>query len=135
MALAGKTTREVAIPHEPGNFFTFRELSGRELDEADRENTRQGMLLLEGMPRMDLSAEQLAAARASQPAQNPRDSYDKNVLCKYGIASWRGPEYDETPCLFGNIEKLDASTRDWAAGIVLDLVLRTVPEELASARP
>lgn len=135
MALAGKLSNPVEVPHEPGNFFTFRSLSGRELDEADRENTRQSMLLMEGMPKVEISADQIAAARATQGARDPRDSYDKGTVCKYGIAEWRGPNYDDEPCLYGNIEKLDATTRDWAAGKILDLVLRTVPEELASARP
>jgi hypothetical protein len=136
MALAGKTTREVQVPHEPGNYFTFRDLSGHELDEAERENQRKAMLLMADIPRMEISAEQIAAARAGQPAtKDPRESFDKDVLCKYGIVDWRGPNYEPDPCMFGYIEKLDAVTRDWAAAVILDLIIRTVPEELASARP
>lgn len=126
MALVGKTTRKT-IPHEPGAWIEFRELSGREMDEADRENTKASFLLFK-----DIDPAALKAAREGQQtaAADPRDGYDKDTLCKYGIVAW---SYEE-PCLPASVEKLDAQTRDWASSVILDMNLRAPGEDSASAR-
>lgn len=110
--LAGQTERR-DVPHEEG-WFEFRTLSGRELDEAEAVLTRRTMDMVKGM---DLTA--LRSNAAAQQTET-RDSYDKDTLIKYGVTAWSL----DVPCDDANKAMLDAQTRNWAAGVIVEMNVR-----------
>lgn len=121
MAIAGSQLTEVEIPHEPNNFFTFRNISGPELDEADLAGTKRAGQQFRDMPDRIVS-EAMAQDRGGDedgkrertPEQQFR-GYDASVLVRYGVLRWRGPLYDNVECNDEQRLNLDARTMDWAA--------------------
>ena len=138
MALVTSTKNPQTPPHEPGVTFVFRPLSKRELREADEEDTRR-KLSQQQLVRAAMSAEEweqtMADARLRRiehPTEaDPRDSFEKDVLLKYGLVEWSGPGY-EVACNETTKAALDSQTYDWAVGIILDMNVRPVVEASAS---
>lgn len=115
--LVGKTERR-DIPHEVGQWFEFRQLSGVELDEAEQVQTKASLAMISGLDEAALASLRAQAGTAREgPAP---DKYDKATLLKYAVAGW---SYGE-PCTLANVAKLDALTRDWAVGVVLEMNTR-----------
>lgn len=116
--LAGRTEwREV--PHEPGQKIEFRTLSGRELDEAEQEQTKRQMTLAKGW-----DAETIKTIRAQATdttvERASKDSYDKDTLIRYGIVAWS----DDADCNEQNKALLDAATREWAIDVIVEMNVR-----------
>lgn len=114
--LAGRTERR-DVPHEAGAWIEFRTLSGRELDEAEHEVTKRQTALAN-----NFTAETLQAIRAQADSvtRSPKDSYDKDTLIRYSISAW---SLDEV-CSDANKMRLDASTREWAIDVIVEMNVR-----------
>lgn len=120
---AGDETKELEIPHELGNFFTFRNLSGPELDEADVAGTRRAAEQMKALP--DSIVNQAMAKDSGKEAERDEfRGYDRVTLVKYGVQSWRGPKCDSRQCTPEEKANLDARTLAWAARIVFEMNVR-----------
>ena len=120
---AGDETKEVEIPHERGNFFTFRNLSGPELDEADVAGTRRAAEQMKALP--DSIVNQAMAKDSSKDEERDEfRGYDRVTLVKYGVQSWSGPKCDTRQCTPEEKANLDARTLTWSARIVFDMNVR-----------
>jgi hypothetical protein len=130
---AGDETKEVEIPHEPDNFFTFRNLSGPELDEADVAGTRKAAEQMKVLP--DSVVNQAMAKDSGKEAERDEfRGYDQVTLVKYGVQSWRGSKCDATSCDDEAKARLDARTLAWAARIVFEMNVRPEGEGEGSGR-
>lgn len=151
MGLVGKDQVVRDVPHEEGQSFTFRLLSGPELDEAQEvEQQRQmGMLkhispevvqqiIQRGGQTAILTDDQRAALRERGvdadvveevvKREERAAQFDKDTLVLYGLSAW---SYDED-CDDTNKRRLDARTRDWAATEIVKMNTRSVGEGIAS---
>ncbi|TET95652.1 MAG: hypothetical protein E3J29_06525 [Dehalococcoidia bacterium] len=120
---AGDRTEEREVPHEPDNYFTFRNLSGPELDEADVAGTRRAAEQFKMLP------ERVISDMMSRQADEARErdefrGYDKATLVRYGVQSWRGPKLDGRQCSDEEKAKLEADIEDWAARVVFEMNVR-----------
>src|SRR3990170_909749 len=127
----GDRTDEREVPHDLGNWFTFTNLSGPELDEADLQGTRRMAEQMKALPE-SVVAEGMARRRetavASQPTPEEQFAgYDKATLVKYGVSAWRGFKC-ERPCTPETRIELDAKTMEWAARIVFEMNVRPLGE-------
>ncbi len=107
------------IPHEPGNAFQLRALSGRELDEArDRFLTR----LTERFSADHMKALERPPDEERQRAESddPLVGYDRTYLLR-GIVSWAGPLYDAVDCNRDNRHELDETTAKGAATAIIEM--------------
>lgn len=124
MAITGTITRQVPVPHEDGQTFTFRLLGWKQIEQAKQartstqfENLRaMGVDLLQAFQGLNRGEVAGAAAGAAAGA-DPFDIYDKATLLRLGITAW---SYD-TPVSEEAIDALDAVTATWAARQVLEL--------------
>ena len=128
MTFAGDRTEEREIPDAPGHTFTFRNLSGPELDEADIEGTRRMAAQMERMPK------KTAEAGLRDDAPHERDEareHDWPTLLRYGVVAWRCPQ-GASPCgschgLYRqacndeNKAKVDTGTLEWAARNIFEM--------------
>jgi len=124
--LVGKTERR-EVPHEEGQWFEFRQLSGSELDDAEEAQTERALKMVRG-----LDAGTLASMQSQAPAQPPATAasqYDADTLVRYGVAAWSYAE----PCSDENKRLLDARTREWAVGVILEANVRPAGEASGSA--
>jgi hypothetical protein len=123
---------EREVPHELGNLFAFRRLSGDEWDEATAQSTEAALEAAEIAQKLQkmiegLSAEEKAEIDAAQAAPTDAQRLNQNnanprLLVKYGLVEWRGPNYPaDVPCNETEKADLDPKTRDWAAVQVLEL--------------
>lgn len=119
--LAGKITRQVNIPHEEGEWFRFRMLSGRQLEEASDQQQAKYMATVKGLGAEAFQAlrSENADAEKVEAEPNPLVLYDVNTLLRCGIVGW---SYQDklSPQAIGD---LDDATRVWAAREILDLTL------------
>jgi len=133
---AGRTERR-DVPHEAGAWIEFRTLSGAQLDEAERDETRESLKLFTGgMDEGVISAMQKAAetgsAQGSKGAERPAaTSYARSTLIRYGIAAWSAEE----PCDDEHKQLLDSATRDWAVSVILEMNVRPEGEGIGSEQP
>lgn len=123
MALVHKQTYRREIPHEPGQWFEFRPLTGGERDAASESRLRQ---LLPLVKELEALTNRPAAEDA---ADDPAVAYDKEMLIRFGVVNW---SYDE-PCDDENKAQLDARTREWAAGVIAGDNSRSEDEKKGSA--
>jgi len=128
---------EREVPHEPGNYLSFRCLSGLQLEEAEAASTRE---LVERM-----GAETLHALRPPTPPANgakgraaaavdevdearrkdPLIGYSPAKLIEFGLVSWRGPNYDDVPMPIAAASRAgDASVAETKAGLLDKPTLR-----------
>lgn len=131
------------IPHEPGNEFCFRPLSGPERTEAEQKQQKRSLALFEGLTlqkemlevirevQKDRQRQQVEAAKAAvdealdkafEPAR-PEDRFDPQTTVKYGLVDWRGPAYPKA-CGDQTKKQLDAATWEWAHEQVVSLSVR-----------
>jgi hypothetical protein len=120
--LTKNVTRRVDIPHEPGQFMTFRQLSWVQLAEAEQARSSQVLRNLHDMGPELMTALQGAQSpqqnATPQPAQqDAKDRLDQATVLKYGIAGW---SYEE-PVTPENVALLDVTTAKWALDEILHL--------------
>lgn len=111
MALV-KTLEPQPVPHEMGHSFTFRTLSGSEIDEAKDAQMKTSLQMFNAI---DVDLSKLGSADPNAQV-DLMSQYDKDVLIRYGVVAWT---YGE-PCDAESKAKLDALTRDWAARVILE---------------
>ena len=128
---AGDETKDLEIPHERGNFFMFRNLSGPELDEADVAGTRRAAEQMKALPEV-LVNQAMAKDSGKEAERDEFRGYDKMTLVKYGVQSWRGPKCDRQ-CTAEEKANLDARTLTWAARVVFNMNVRPEGEGEGSA--
>ena len=116
MGIVGLQRIRRDIPGEPGQWMEFRELSGSELDEADRVATRRVIDMMQGV---DLSS--LKTPTEVDETKRRQAAYDPDVLIQYGVVGW---SYEE-PCTPENKRLLTSATRNWARDVILDMNLRS----------
>lgn len=132
MTFAGDETKEMEIPHEPGHVFTFRNLSGPELDEADIEGTRRLAARMRRMPKETIEA----GLRDDTPHERDEvREYDWPTLLRYGVVAWRCPQGDapcgscrglyRQACNDENKAKADTGTLEWAARTIFEMSTQT----------
>lgn len=124
--LVGKTERR-DIPHEDGEWIEFRQLSGVELDEAEEAQTKRSLSLIAGLDEAALGALRSQQAGAAPSGESP-DRFDKTYLLRRAVTGWSYPD----DCTLANVDKLDAATRDWAVGVVLEMNTRPLASTPAS---
>lgn len=120
---AGRTERR-DVPHEEG-WVEFRTLSGRELDEAEQAQTKAQIAMAK-----NFDPETLQSIRAANTdvTRDPKDSYDKDTLIKYGVVGCS--ECD--PCTPEAKEELDAATREWGVVVIVEMNVRPFLSENGS---
>lgn len=126
--LAHSVTRKVDVPHEPGEWFLFRKLSGKELEEAAVARRAQVLASVRTIGPDLLREIQALRAGAPEVAEgDPLDMYDVDVLLQRGVCDWSYVDGDGAPVPVTpeSLADLDHQTRRWAAGEVLSLALST----------
>jgi len=116
MALVGRETERVEVPHEPGQWVELRALSGAELDQAERRNTRRVLEMVQGMDLVGITA----PAQEADERERRQASYDPETLIKHAVVAW---SYEQ-PCDDEHKTLLDAPTRTWLAEAILDRNVR-----------
>lgn len=120
---AGDQTKDMEVPHQQGNFFTFRNLSGPELDEADVAGTRRAAEQMKVLP--DSIVNQAMAKDSGKDVERDEfRGYDRLTLVRYGVQDWRGPDCGNHPCTDEEKARLDARTLEWAARVVFGMNVR-----------
>jgi len=120
--LVGKTERR-DVPHEPGEWFEFRQLSGPELDEAEERQTQRALAMVKGL---DPGAMAILREQGQAAPAGTEQRYDKDTLVRHAVVAW---SYTE-PCEDDSKARLDAATRDWAAAVSVEM--NTLGEAKAS---
>ena len=112
---------EREVPHEPGNWFSFRRLSAAEMDEAQADAVKETLNRYgtEAMEALSKMAVPDAARQASQ--EDPLAGHSPETLVRYGLVGWRGPDYPGDDFSDEKKRELDAPTRKWAALQVLEM--------------
>ena len=126
MSFVGKNI-DRPVPEEDGCVFHFVELTGEQLDEAERAQQKKALGIV-----TELSPEAIAqvfASRSGKKSEDTSKSFDPDVLIKFGIAGWDGGEYNNVPCDDANKRRLSGRTRDWAATQIESLSTYSVGED------
>ena len=112
---------EREVPHEPGNWFSFRRLSAGEMDEAEADSVKDTMNRYgpEAMAALSKMTVPDAARQASQ--DDPLAGHSPETLVRYGLVGWRGTDYPGDDFSDEKKKELDAPTRKWAALQVLEV--------------
>jgi hypothetical protein len=163
MAIVGDTVT-VVVPHEPGESFTFRQLTGTELEEADESGTVRGLKAVKYMPEvlikqmLDRQRQQELEDRAAGVTPDPNvqrerefKGYDWDALIKYGVFDWTYQRacgradcghHSSSSGVGGNATccdelktRLDPITREWAARQIFEANVRSEGEGRGSGRP
>jgi hypothetical protein len=114
--LTSKITKTVNIPHETGEWMTFRRLSGKAVERARAEFSREivnvfGREMIEGM--RDQSTDEPAV----ETEPNPLAGLDVSTVLRAGITAWSyAPRVRPE-----DVDDLDEATRDWAAREIVAL--------------
>lgn len=129
--LVGQVLKRVDHPSEPDQWFEFRKLPWRKLDEARRATQLDGAGLakaygaeilreIQKIREEGLSASLEQAVAAEKAARSQQ--YDTGVLLRAGIVKWSYSDGKPTP---DQIDDLDEDTATWAREQILAL---SVPE-------
>jgi len=113
--------REVA--HSPGNWMSFRPLSGKQVNRAAAERTQEFLSQYDPAS-LDALTKLASPATRTEPKTAPDDpltAYSVDALLRWGLVSWRGPDFEGAACDDANKDDLDAATREWAARQVIDV--------------
>ena len=114
---------EKEVPHEPGNYFSFRPLTALQCDEAEASGTKRLMDQAQSAKGLEAilqaSPEEIATARQRPEAKIA--NLDKTLLVRYGLIGWRGPDYDGVTCDGAGKDMLRRKTRDWAALMIAEI--------------
>jgi len=121
----------VEIPHEPGQWMAFSELSWSQLEGAARTRSVAAISIVALMPEavQDRLDEAKGQAQPAADETDPGASYDQGSVLKASIKSW-SYEADVTP---DNIDALDERTADWAFETAIALIQRSATEGEESA--
>ncbi|HET6498164.1 MAG TPA: hypothetical protein VFH17_03815 [Coriobacteriia bacterium] len=122
--LTSKISKTVDIPHEPGEWLTIRRLSGKAIERARSEFSREvigvfGRDMLEGMKSQ---ADADEAAPETEP--NPLAGLDVSTVLRCGITAWSYGKRVQPE----QVDDLDEVTRDWAAREIIALGSETEAE-------
>lgn len=151
--LTSRITRDnVPIPHEPGEWMSFRKLSWRKLEEAGNAVSDDAIAkikvmggeafkaiqdLVDARERKDKTAEAAAEKEigesldeAEQKVKDPLNKYDRGVLLRKGIIDW---SYEGDKPTVENTDDLDEETAVWAARQILDLAMKGKTDEEKNA--
>lgn len=116
MAIVTHITEERAVPHEPGQSFTFRRLGWQALAEAGEARKRASFNDLKAMGGELFQALQTVdRTEQAQAEADPLTFYDRRTLLVAGIKGW---SY-EFPVNAETIAGLDDETAEWAAREIL----------------
>ena len=107
--LTGDLVERVDIPHEDGEWVSFRYLSWKDLSEAEQVRTQT---VMDSARRMgaDFYSALSDVKRDPDSGPKPEDSYDRGWLLRVGIADW---SYKE-PVSPEAVDRLDNRTAVWA---------------------
>ena len=112
-----------------GPEFTFRRLTGHQLDEAEEEATKKALKLVAQLPPEAVAAMQRPGTREALGAKRREAStYDADRLIRYGLMSW---SYSE-PCDDEHKALLDVRCRDWCAAVITEMNVITEGEGRSS---
>ena len=148
---------EREVPHEPGNWFSFRRLSAGEMDKAEADSVKETLsrygpetmaALSKMTPTRCLHCGRLPTdkavqrddeddiiRRAKQLKEEPADplaGHSSETLVRYGLVGWRGPDYPGDDFSDEKKKELDAPTRKWAALQVLEVSTVSEGEAVSS---
>lgn len=134
--IVGRITDKVEIPHEPGNYFIFRQLSGVEVDDAREARSRKILQKINSVDRETMAAfrENKDEAVVLPTEIPPKDLYDWEYMIEKAVVGWEGPDYNDIAVDGENKTLLDAKTREWAVDYICEknfipLVKSTTSEE------
>ena len=116
MALVGREIERVEIPHEDGQWVELRALSGAELDEAERRNTRRVLEMVQGV---DLGSIPTTGQDPDE-RERRRAAYEPETLIRHALVGWSYAE----PCDDEHKALLDAPTRAWLVEAILERNVR-----------
>ncbi len=121
--LTSKHTKQIEIPHEPGEWLKVRQLSGRALDEAREERSRRVLANARAMgAEVMLAFQDVERPASTEPAEpDPLADYDVDTVLRCGIIAWSYQEKVKPE----TIADLDEQTRDWAAREILAMCQRS----------
>lgn len=105
-------TKQVGIPHEPGQWMLLKRLSWRQLDEASDIASDASFSRIKKM-----GAEMIQALRTTVATPADATVYDRAYVLSAGISKWSYEE-DVSP---ENIDSLDEATAAWAYSEILKL--------------
>jgi hypothetical protein len=119
--ITSKVTKQVSIPHEEGEWFRFRMLSGKQLEEAADRIQAKYLSTVKTIGMENIRAFQDEATDEAEPKakSDPSNAYEVDTILRYGVIAW---SYQEklSPQTLGD---LDDVTRVWAMREILDLTL------------
>jgi len=138
---------EAPIPHEPGNFMSFRKPPQYVVRDARKAAAREGR-----QDTRDLGADIISAIvngrREDQDEKVARlkkvqkssmydvDNFDRDTLLKFAITGWSGPNYSKdgapVPVTDEAILDLDEPVAAWAHEFVVDMIRPASAEESKS---
>jgi len=119
--LVKNITKQVDIPHEPGEWVLFRKLSWRQLDEASNLASDASF---ERMKKLGGDLLQALRDSAKQEDADTAVRYDRSYVLHNGIMKW---SYDDEVS-DANIDALDEETAEWAYYEILKLNQQTGAE-------
>jgi len=105
-------TKQVDIPHEPGEWMLFKRLSWRQLDEASDIASDASFERIKKM-----GVEMVQALRTSVAAPASAANYDRAYVLNTGILKWSYSDAVNPE----NIDALDEATAAWAYAEILKL--------------
>ena len=120
MIITNETSYEEQVPHEPGQTFTFRYLTGVQMEQAEQRKATQAMMIFKDLP-PDMIAAAMASGREAEDQQkdepeDPYEAHDTTMVLNAGILAW---SY-EGEVSEDNISRLDGKTRMWAFRHLVD---------------
>jgi len=128
VALTGKTTpRQVAIPHEQGQWMSFRRLPWPVLLAAEQKRTAAAIKNVAELGSEVREMFQSATPRAAAPElkeKDPADTYDRAIILRAGIVAWSYEAEVDTEA----VDDLDEETADWAFREILKPAVRSEEE-------
>ena len=131
MLVRNIVSAEIEIPNEPGQWMKFRRLNARRIAECTEKRQMDSMQRMKALGKegMELIRDAAGSRKDASPS-DPVDSYDRDLLLKYGIVAW---SYDAPLTeLDSKDEGLDAATSAWAAKEILRFN-NLLPEEAEKA--
>ena len=111
---------EREVPHERGNFFSFRRLSAEEMDEAQAASIKETIDRF-GAQAMEIFGKMATPKAAEKATEDPLAGFSERALVQNGVVGWRGEGYPPDEFSHDRTAELDTATRHWAALQVMEL--------------
>ena len=118
MAIVGKQTERLNIPHEEGQYIEVVRLSWRQMELAKGVQMEALSKQLKKMQGGGDIFKQVGSAGEQQKA-DPKLQYDRGVILEASIKAW---SYD-VPVNKDNIDLLDEKTAAWLFNAIMDMNL------------